>query len=85
MIPSAALLIAWPSYTTGFLASTRDMQRIESTSTSPLYSSFQSALMGLTTIRAFAAERHHLEDLYTMVDVNQALWWAVCTIEVWLR
>lgn len=84
LIP-AAIFFAWgPSYVRGFLACTRDMQRIESTSTSPLYTVFASSMAAVTTIRAFGAERFRLDEMLTILDVTQAQWWAICTIEVWL-
>ncbi|CAO1630357.1 unnamed protein product [Sympodiomycopsis kandeliae] len=81
----AALFFAWgPGYVKGFLACTRDMQRIESTSTSPLYTVFASSMAGIVTIRAFGAERVKMDEMLTILDVTQAQWWAICTIEVWL-
>lgn len=41
-------------------------------------------MAGITTIRAFGAERFRLEEMLTILDVTQAQWWAICTIEVWL-
>lgn len=81
----AGIFFAWgPTYVKGFLACTRDMQRIESTSTSPLYTVFAASMAGIATIRAFGAERVKMDEMLTILDVTQAQWWAICTIEVWL-
>ncbi|KAN0064357.1 hypothetical protein ACQY0O_002552 [Thecaphora frezii] len=84
VVPSLLLLALGPWLVGGFLAAARDMQRIEATSTSPLYGHFQQALTGIMTIRAFGAEPRMLESLLDAVDLYQSLWWAVCTMEVWL-
>ncbi|SJX64743.1 related to YBT1-Vacuolar, full-size ABC protein transporting bile acids [Sporisorium reilianum f. sp. reilianum] len=84
VLPCLVLALAGPWLVGGFLACTRDMQRIEATSTSPIYAHFQQALSGIVTVRAFGAEPRLLESMLDAVDVYQALWWAVCTMEVWL-
>ncbi|CAO1622828.1 unnamed protein product [Parajaminaea phylloscopi] len=83
LVPAITFLIWFPRYFRGFLAATQDMQRIESTSTSPLYTAFASSMAGITTIRAFGAEGYRLSEMLTLLDVTQAQWWAICTIEVW--
>ncbi len=84
LLPSLVLVLVGPWLVGGFLACTRDMQRIEATSTSPIYGHFQQALSGIATIRAFGAEPRLLESMLDAVDLYQSLWWAVCTMEVWL-
>ncbi|CDS02183.1 hypothetical protein [Sporisorium scitamineum] len=84
LLPSFLLVLLGPWLVGGFLACTRDMQRIEATSTSPIYGHFQQALSGIVTIRAFGAEPRLLESMLDAVDLYQSLWWAVCTMEVWL-
>ncbi|KAJ1039944.1 hypothetical protein NDA10_004205 [Ustilago hordei] len=84
LLPTALLVVLGPWLVRGFLACTRDMQRIEATSTSPIYGHFQQALSGIVTIRAFGAEPRLLESMLDAVDLYQSLWWAVCTMEVWL-
>ncbi|TKY88999.1 hypothetical protein EX895_002240 [Sporisorium graminicola] len=84
LVPSFLLVLLGPWLVGGFLACTRDMQRIEATSTSPIYGHFQQALSGIVTIRAFGAEPRLLESMLDSVDLYQSLWWAVCTMEVWL-
>jgi len=60
------------------------MQRIESTSTSPIYSQFQEALEGISVIRSFGAENIYLDRIITATSNSMSNWWAICTIEVWL-
>lgn len=84
LLPSALFVLLGPWLVGGFLACTRDLQRIEATSTSPVYEHFQQALSGIVTIRAFGAEPRLLDAMLDAVDLYQSLWWAICTMEVWL-
>ncbi|UZJ54668.1 hypothetical protein CBS101457_003988 [Exobasidium rhododendri] len=68
----------------GFLRSTMYMQRIEATSTSPLYNAFAQILDGLVTVRAFAAEQYFLDQMQTITAITSAQWWAIATMEVWI-
>lgn len=66
----------------GYFRSTMYMQRIESTSTSPLYTAFTQILEGLTTVRAFGSESYFLDHMQTINAITSSQWWAICTIEV---
>lgn len=50
LVPSAFLLVGGPYAVRGFLAATRDMQRVESTSQSPMYQTFAATLEGIVTV-----------------------------------
>ena len=62
----------------------RDIRRIESTSTSPIYSSFSEALEGIVTIRAFGAERRFLDDFFKKVDAATKMYHIFWQINRWL-
>lgn len=67
-LPPAALMFFYGArYARGFIAAARDIQRIESTSTSPLYTAFATTLAGVATIRAFGAERVRLEEVLSIM------------------
>ncbi|CEH14116.1 Multidrug resistance-associated protein/mitoxantrone resistance protein, ABC superfamily [Ceraceosorus bombacis] len=84
LLPSALLFILGPWAVRGFLAASRDMQRVESTSTSPMYDSFFSVMQGIVTIRAFGAEACTLEGMGDITARTMAQWWALATHDVWL-
>ncbi|KAE8213729.1 hypothetical protein CF327_g2770 [Tilletia walkeri] len=84
LLPCAIGLILGPYMVRGFIAATRDLQRIEATSMTPLYAVFGEAVRGLTTIRAFGAEKLYIHHLTTTLEVVSAQWWCICSIEVWL-
>ncbi|CAD6904542.1 unnamed protein product [Tilletia controversa] len=84
LLPCVIGLVLGPYLVRGFLAATRDLQRIEATSMTPLYAVFGEAVRGLMTIRAFGAEPLYIRNLTTTLEVVSAQWWCICSIEVWL-
>lgn len=82
LIPSALGIALTIWGVQGYLRSTMYMQRIESTSTSPLYTAFTQILEGLTTVRAFGSESYFLDHMQTINAITSSQWWAICTIEV---
>lgn len=67
-----------------FLRVSRDLNRIASTTASPLFSGFQQVLVGITTVRAFAQEEAHRQRVMRVLDETLSLWYASCTLDVWL-
>ena len=102
---TAAILVAWAAppfigaivviglvqywLAQGFITTTRDLKRIESTTRSPIISSFSELVSrttlhvnftckphaqvnGITTVRAFGAERFFLNHMFERLDINMA-------------
>lgn len=53
-----------------YLATTRELKRLDSISRSPIYSFFSETLSGILTIRAYHAEKRFLARENNLVDVN---------------
>ncbi|XP_022081606.1 ATP-binding cassette sub-family C member 9-like [Acanthaster planci] len=53
-----------------FLASSRELQRLDSISRSPVFALFSETLSGLTTIRAYRAGRRFYGNLLERIDTN---------------
>uniref|UniRef100_A0A8C0SL69 Multidrug resistance-associated protein 4 n=1 Tax=Canis lupus familiaris TaxID=9615 RepID=A0A8C0SL69_CANLF len=74
LLPLAIIFFILRRY---FLATSRDVKRLESTSRSPVFSHLSSSLQGLWTIRAYKAEERFQElfdahqDLHSAVDAGQ--------------
>merc|ERR1719326_2053871 len=51
-------------------SATRDLQRLEATSRSPIFTQFSETLNGLSTIRAFGAAPRFAAHSKTLVDAN---------------
>lgn len=67
-----------------FLAASRELNRISSTTTAPIFSGFAEVLEGITTIRAFGSQESYRRALFILMDQSQGLWYCGCTMAVWL-
>ena len=56
-----------------YLASSRDLTRIESMSKSPIVHQFSETLNGLSTIRAFGYQKQFVNKYYALIDKNISL------------
>lgn len=48
------------------------------------WTSTESEIIGITTIRAFGRERSFRSNLCILMDDTLSLWYASCTLDVWL-
>jgi ATP-binding cassette subfamily C (CFTR/MRP) protein 4 len=67
-----------------YMKSSRQIKRIESTTRSPVYSSFPSTLEGLSIIRAFSAEDRFLSRFYHIQDENSRIFFSFLSSSRWL-
>jgi len=58
-----------------YVASSRELKRIESVSRSPIYNNFLETINGTTTIRAFAQQQRFIRGNYFLVDENQVAYY----------
>jgi len=66
------------------VSATRDIQRLEAVSKSPIFSHFSEALGGLTTIRAFGATRRFAAESIRLVDVNTRCLYSQYLLTSWV-
>ncbi|KAI7878707.1 hypothetical protein K492DRAFT_217842, partial [Lichtheimia hyalospora FSU 10163] len=79
IIPGTMIAIAFTLIGMYYLATSRDLKRLNSVSRSPIYVQFSESIHGVATIRAFGAQARFLNENYTLVDNNNRpfLWmWA---------
>ncbi|KAJ3352784.1 Multidrug resistance-associated protein 1 [Allomyces javanicus] len=67
-----------------FLASSRELRRLDSVSRSPVYTHFGESLDGLTVIRAFGHQARFVRGLYARVDDNLRAYYLSTTSNRWL-
>ena len=67
-----------------FRASSRELQRIESVSRSPIYAQFSESLNGLDTIRAFSMQEHFIDRNRNLVSKNGKLYYEYLLASRWL-
>ncbi|KAF0506686.1 P-loop containing nucleoside triphosphate hydrolase protein [Gigaspora margarita] len=53
-----------------YIATSRDLKRLESVSRSPIYAAFGETIIGVSTIRAFGAEKRLMKRMLSLVDNN---------------
>ncbi|KAK7005882.1 hypothetical protein R3P38DRAFT_3040178 [Favolaschia claudopus] len=80
------LIIGWFYYidSTAYLATGRDLKRMESNFQSPIYSDFGELLNGIVTIRAFSVELRFLTNIHTRIDKTTKMWYTYWMTNRWL-
>lgn len=67
-----------------FIATSRQLRRLEAISRSPIYSHFQESLNGTTTIRAYGQAERFIADSDQKVDINQTAYYPNVASNRWL-
>jgi len=67
-----------------YVATSRQLKRIESVSRSPIYSHFLETITGATTIRAFSQQQRFIRDNYSRTDENQVAYYLSISSNRWL-
>jgi len=78
------LAMAYRAVLRYYLASSRELKRIDAVTKSPIFTWFQEALGGLSTIRAFGQAHAFTEAFEARVDRNQMCYFPAVTCNRWL-
>lgn len=81
IIPLAAIYKYMQGY---YLATSRELKRLESVSKSPVFAHFKESLNGLSTIRAYRQEARFAQEDENKIDTNMRAWMASATANRWL-
>jgi ABC-type multidrug transport system fused ATPase/permease subunit len=60
-----------------YLATSRELKRLDSIALSPIFSSFSETLAGLTTVRAFARQRLFAARNEELMNASNRAWWPI--------
>jgi ABC-type multidrug transport system fused ATPase/permease subunit len=67
-----------------FIATSRELKRLDSIAVSPIFSSFAETLAGLTTIRAFGRQPILAQCNEACMDASSRAWWPIQVVNRWL-
>ncbi|XP_070185918.1 multidrug resistance-associated protein 1-like isoform X2 [Littorina saxatilis] len=80
----APLLILYYLVQRFYVATSRQLKRLESTSRSPIYSHFGETITGASTIRAFNQQERFIQQSESKVDENQVCYYPSIVSNRWL-
>jgi ABC-type multidrug transport system fused ATPase/permease subunit len=90
LVPGVFITILFCIIGAYYLATSRDMKRLNSVSRSPIYVQFNESVNGVVTIRAFGCQQRFINENYTKIDNNNRpflwLWatnrWLHCRVDI---
>ena len=68
-----------------YLKTARELKRIESVSSSPIYAHFGETLTGVSTIRAYGAEFQMTDEIQGKVDANHRAYFYLFATNRWVE
>ncbi|GCB62275.1 hypothetical protein scyTo_0014473, partial [Scyliorhinus torazame] len=84
LLPVIPLLVLYYFLQMYFRASSRELQRLDSITKSPVFSHFSETLGGLTTIRAYKHEDKFFQQILNKIDYNNVAYLYLNTVNRWL-
>lgn len=81
MVP---LLFVYKKIQTYYLATSRELKRLDATTKSPIFASFQETLGGVATIRAYRQNSRFIAENEARVDRNQEAFFPSINTNRWL-
>ncbi|XP_048451624.1 ATP-binding cassette sub-family C member 8-like [Rhincodon typus] len=84
LLPVIPLLVLYYFLQMYFRASSRELQRLDSITKSPVFAHFSETLGGLTTIRAYRHEDNFFQQILNKIDYNTIAYLYLNTVNRWL-
>ena len=67
-----------------YIASSRQLKRIESTTRSPIYNHFNETVQGVSSIRAYGVQDKFISESNRRIDINNSCFYSSFTATRWL-
>ena len=83
VIPTIVLGVVFVFLRKFYMASSRNIKRLEGISKSPIFSQLASSLQGLATIRSASAEQFLTAEFDRLQDVHTSAWFAFISATRW--
>ena len=83
-IPLLPILLVYQAVQQYYIATSRELKRLDSVSRSPIFGHFSESVAGLTTIRAFQKQRQFCEDNLVKIDRSTRAYFASVAANRWL-
>ena len=83
VIPTIVLGVVFVFLRKFYMASSRNIKRLEGISKSPIFSQLASSLQGLATIRSASAEQFLMAEFDRLQDVHTSAWFAFISATRW--
>lgn len=83
-IPLAFILVLYYFIQKLYVATSRQLKRLESITRSPIYSHFSESITGVSTIRAYNATGRFTEESKAKIDMNNKTWWLTIIGNRWI-
>ena len=81
IVPLGAFYLYIQNY---FIYTSRELNRLESKSSSLTYTHIQSVYTGISTIRAFGHQDYFKREMEEQIDTNQRAYFATSSVDYWL-
>ncbi|XP_077987383.1 ATP-binding cassette sub-family C member 4-like [Glandiceps talaboti] len=82
-IPAVPLVILFMYFRNYYLATSRDIKRLDGVTRSPVFSHLSASLQGLCTIRAFNAETKYIQEFDSHQDLHTESWFLFLACSRW--
>ncbi|WFD36272.1 hypothetical protein MCUN1_003150 [Malassezia cuniculi] len=84
LIALVPLIYAYRAVMRYYLATSRELRRLDATSKAPIFTWFQESLAGLSSIRAYGQVQSFTDAFETRIDRNQMCYFPSVTVNRWL-
>ncbi|DBA69271.1 TPA: hypothetical protein ACH3X2_14313 [Trebouxia sp. C0005] len=84
IVAVAALSIVYYRVQVYYIATSRELKRLDSLALSPIFGNFNESLQGLLTLRAFRKQDQFTQRNQALLDKSNRCWWPIQVVNRWL-